>query len=202
MHRRFILLLSCIMVSANVASAATNNGKFAAYSVGAQPCSVVLQAYAGTDRAKALLEVSSWLSGYISGLNRLKEDTYDATSIMDHASLTFLTLRICEKNPKQLYESVTNAMIESFSSIRSREEVGGVTIESGGQIVRLRTSAIKKLQLILVDQGYLKVSRADGIYGKNTSSAITAWQEKNALKKTGNFDTLTVFMLLQSKKNK
>lgn len=190
--------LSALIVGATVGSAATDTGQYATYAIGAQNCSALLDAYQNAEQDAVLLEVSSWLSGYISGVNRLEESTYDVTPIMNHAALALLTLRVCENNPDQLYESVVSATIEEFELLRVREEVGGVQLESQGRTVMLREPAIKLLQTILADEGYLEAEAADGVFGSQTSEAITEWQKSEARTETGIFDPITVFGLLQT----
>lgn len=191
-----VVLVACSIQGA-ASFAATDDGQYANYAVGAQPCSAVLQAYQQNDQSAVLLEVSSWLSGYISAMNRVSEETYDVTPIMNHASLTMLTLRICENNPDQLYESVVNAALSVLAPLRSQEEVGGVQIERDGLSITLRENSIKALQVILAEKGLLDEAAADGVFGDMTAKAISTWQNDNGLQVTGLFDPVTVFSLVQ-----
>lgn len=189
--------LTVLLLGVSSVPAATVSGQYATYAVGAQTCSTVLEAYQADQKA-VMLEVSSWLSGYISGLNRLGEGIYDITPVMNHAPLALLTLRICENNRDQLYETVVNSALDVFAPLRVTEESPPVQTVRDDRIATLRESAIETLQAALASAGFLDNKSVDGVFGVKTSNAIISWQRANNVNETGLFDPLTIFVLLQS----
>jgi hypothetical protein len=184
-------------IGASSVAAETATGQYATYAVGAQSCATVLEAYQSSNQANVLLEVSSWLSGYISGVNRLTDETYDITPVMNHASLTVLTLRLCENNRDQLYESVVNALLGVFEPLRVTQESQGIQVGRDGQVVMLRQSSIRLLQEELVSSGFLDAQSVDGVVGPKTLNAVREWQKANNQAETGTFDPFTILGLLQ-----
>ena len=59
-----------------------------------------------------------------------------------------------------------------------------------------RGEEVKRLQEKLIELGYL-TGKADGIYGKNTRQAVTAFQENNDLPVSGNADEATLALLYE-----
>jgi len=185
------------LVVASSVSAETETGQFAAYAVGAQTCATILEAYQTSNQPNVLFEVSSWLSGYISGVNRLSDGTYDVTPVMNHSSLAVLTLRLCENNSDQLFETVVNALLGVFEPLRVTEESPGIQVGRDGQVMTLRQASIRLLQNELVAVGFLDAQSADGVVGPKTLGALLAWQKVNNRAETGTFDPLTILGLLQ-----
>lgn len=185
------------IIGASSASAETSTGQYATYAVGAQTCATVLEAYQSSNQANVVLEVSTWLSGYISGVNRLTPETYDITPFMNHSSLAVLTLRLCENNSDRLYESVVNALLGVFGPLRATEESLGIQVGRGVQVTTLRQSSIGPLQEELVSGGFLDAQSVDGVVGPKTLDAVLSWQKANNLAETGTFDPFTVLGLLQ-----
>ena len=189
--------LTVLLLGVSSASAATVSGQYATYAVGAQTCATVLEAYQA-DQEAVMLDVSSWLSGYISGHNRLVEGVYDVTPVMNHAPLALLTLRICENNVDKLYETVVNSALDVFAPLRVTEESRSVQTVRGNRSATLRESAIEVLQAALASAGFLDNKFVDGVFGEKTSNGIISWQKANNVSETGLFDPLTIFVLLQS----
>jgi len=190
--------LTVLLLGVSSASAATVSGQYATYAVGAQTCSTVLEAYQA-DQEAVMLDVSSWLSGYISAHNRLVEGVYDVTPVLNHAPLALLTLRICENNRDQLYETVVNSALDVFAPLRVTEESRSVQTVRGNRSATLREPAIEVLQAALASAGFLDNKLVDGVFGEKTSNGIISWQKANNVSETGLFDPLTIFVLLQSK---
>jgi hypothetical protein len=198
MRKMCVAALLLSVLGSTSANSATEDGQFATYSVGAQSCENILTAYRERDKKAVLLEVSSWLSGYITALNRVEKSVYDITPVMNHSALAMLTMQVCSANPNTLFEAVAKATIDAFSAVKIQQESNGVSLKNQQYSVVVRSSVIRPLQSILADQGYLDAEGADGVFGNNTSKAISEWQKANNKQVTGLFDPITIFGLLET----
>lgn len=71
--------------------------------------------------------------------------------------------------------------------------LSGLTIGSRGD-------AVKRVQQILIDNGFTVVGGADGVYGVLTANAVRSFQNANAIALTGNVDEATAAALQASAK--
>lgn len=79
---------SCAALSA---SAATNEGLFAARGIGAQACETISDA-AEANRDANIAALSTWIAGYVSHANRVTDDRFEVTPIVDNRVLAAIVV--------------------------------------------------------------------------------------------------------------
>lgn len=179
------------------ASAAAGDGEFAVYGWGTQDCKSVYASLEGeqADQARELL--AEWISGYITGRNRIEDGIYDLTPINTHYPLVSLAQSICANNTDQLFESVINAMIEAFSTLRLSENSPTISLSHKEQSVNVNEAIIPALQKFLISEGHLPDGTADGVFGPKTAEALENWQSEAGLTPSGLPEMITLFAMAQ-----
>lgn len=180
--------------------AATAKGDFAVYGWGARSCKAVVQVLESENATQAAAQMAEWIAGYVSAMNRLTPGTYDVTPVKNFPAFVGLTRGICRSNPDALYESVANAVIQTFSKLKVTQNGPLVEAENEGRRVVIAAEALKKAQEFLAGQGLLEARFADGAYGPKTKAALLGWQEKQKLPKTGLPDIVTLFTIAREMK--
>lgn len=186
---------SALALLAQDANAATQDGLFAARGIGAQPCSVLVQAVEGTDGAAVRDRLSIWISGYLSHTNRAGADTFDAMPIQDHTALASIVANICRSNPTALTETVFFSLVTQISNGKSDVMSDMLSVKAGEAETFVRSDVLKQVQLALVELKLLDSSNADGLPGPNTRTALESFQASAGLTVTGLPDPATLFIL-------
>ena len=168
-------------------------GNFAVHGLGAQTCQILLEELKADKTAPALAE--SWLMGYVTAVNRLDTETYDALPVLDSNVLLAIVVNICQQHPDNLVETVAKEIINTLSSARSKHESPILEITNDDRSVHVRVDTLTDMQRKLAQMGYLKNS-ADGIYNESTKEAISKFQREEKLSITGIPDAPTIIHLL------
>ncbi|EGO96984.1 hypothetical protein APM_0071 [Acidiphilium sp. PM] len=140
-------------------------------------------------------ELSSWLMGYITALNRVDHNTFDIMAIQSPVAVTNLVLNVCAKNNKDNVEAVTNAIINSLSSIKLIKSSPLLTVVFDGKYVKIRKNTLKDLQKFLKKHKFLN-GPADGNYGTETQVAIKLFQTREKLSVNSLPDAQTIIQAL------
>jgi peptidoglycan hydrolase-like protein with peptidoglycan-binding domain len=184
---------------ASFAQADTEIGSFSARGTGAQICTTVTAAFQA-NAPIAQNEVASWLSGYISHMNRTTEDYFDVSPVQDTGHLALVVNAACTQNPDSLLEGIAWTVISALRPLASKTETNLVTVQNDLGSITLRSDVLLEMQKILVNEGVLDANQADGQYGQNTNNALRTYQEANGLSVTGlpeAFTLLSIALKLQ-----
>lgn len=168
-------------------------GNFAVHGLGAQTCQILLEELKADKAAPALAE--SWLMGYVTAVNRLDTETYDALPLLDSNVLLTIVVNICQKHPDNLVETIAKEIINTLSNARSKHESPILEVTNDGKSVHVRVDTLIDMQRKLDQMGYLKTS-ADGIYNESTKEAISKFQREEKLSINGIPDAPTIIRLL------
>src|SRR5690606_2141414 len=86
------------------AMAATKDGSFSIRGFGAQSCGKIAEPLENDPRAaEAAL---AWLLGYVTAFNRVHQDTFDVSPIVDGADLLRMIVGTCKRTQEALVETV------------------------------------------------------------------------------------------------
>lgn len=193
----FVIISSLIAASTapGGADAATGDGQFAARGWGAQTCGSLVQAIESSSREAVGVQLTSWITGYISYANRQEEGIFDKMPILDNAGIATIVARICSNNPESYVEPVMWNVLNTLSDGATTEVSEAQTIEYAGNRVTIRTDVLRSAQEFLERNDYLSAGSSDGVYGSQTRNALSTFQEENELDVTGVPDALTLFVL-------
>ncbi len=175
------------------ALAADEQGNYAIRGAGGFACErYVAAADAQSDEVRLFVR---WKEGYLSGLNRLQADTFDASPIVDTAAVANLMLAICRQHPELAFETAVARGLTSLAPMRERAESRADTLTHDGRSVTVRQETMRRVQQALSELGHY-TSGVDGLYGPGTRRAILAFQENAELPPTGLPDPDTLLALL------
>lgn len=191
------ITLTIVAGTSAPSTAATADGDFAVYGWGARDCTAITSVLEGDQAAQAQAQLAEWISGYVTSQNRSEDGVYDMTPVKTHYPLVSLARNICANNSDQLFESVVNAMIDSFSTLRLPENSPTVSVNHKEQSVTVNESTVLRVQEFLVSADLLENGSADGVFGPRTAQALESWQEAAGLQPNGLPDMVTLFLMAQ-----
>lgn len=200
------LLAACMLATGAVlagaagttAHAADTNGQFAVRGVGGQRCqqlSAQMNSGSPEEQRIARIAYESWLSGYLSHVNRSSESTFDASPIINGTDLLALLIRQCQKQPDALVETMTAGVILALSGARLETASPVVSVTDGERSRTYREGTIVQVQRKLVALGHKK-GEPNGVYDFATGMAVAAFQRDAGREATGFLDAETLIDLL------
>ncbi len=187
------LLGALAIATAPAASAADADGNYAVRGLGGQSCERFTQA-AEAEQGNAGLFVH-WMAGYMTGLNRSQEETFDVSPILDNNAMGQLLLNVCADNPDVAVETATARLLNTLAPARVRQASEVMQAEAGERRVAVRRSTLAAVQQELQRLGHYG-GGIDGIYGSGSRNALEAYQESEGLTVTGLPDPATLVRLL------
>lgn len=182
-------------VTAQPASAASEDGSFASRGLGARSCSEVLSLVQGPDQEIVAAQLAAWVAGYVSHANRATPGVFDVMAIQDTTAIATLVTRVCEQNPDALVEPAMASLVAMMSagSQTTGSEISTITV--GELTTNVSQETLRMVQQELIELSLLNATSADGAFGPQTQSAIESFQTANNLAETGLPDPLTLFVL-------
>lgn len=180
---------------ATTAQAADDDGNYAVRGAGTADCDAYRAAAAGeTDGIGQFLR---WFEGYITGMNRHAEDTFDQSPVLDISVLGRSVLNLCSNEPELSFEVAVGRTLNALGPIRERTASETRTLSHDGESVVVRDATVLRLQERLNDLG-LYDGGLDGLYGPGTRRSILQYQESEDLPTSGLPDAATLLRLLLS----
>lgn len=173
--------------------AADDDGDYAIRGAGGFACERYVQAV--EEQGDNVRQFVRWMEGYATGLNRLQDDTFDVSPILDPAAMANLMVSICRQNPEIAFETAVAQGMNSLSPVRERAASAAETLENDGNTLMVRRETMRRVQQALAELGHYD-SSIDGLYGPGTRRAIVAFQESAELASTGLPDPDTLLNLL------
>lgn len=188
------IAIACGWLASYSAQAADAKGNFAVHGIGATSCAETVAAI-HQGHVSVRMELSSWLMGYITALNRIDHNTFDIMAIQSPVAVTDLVLNVCTKNDKDNIESVANAIINTVSSIKLTKSSPLLNVSFDGKYVQIRKSTLILLQKYLKNNKFFN-GPADGNYGEETRAAIKSFQIQKKLSVNSLPDPQTIIQAL------
>lgn len=168
-------------------------GQFVLRGIGAQSCGEVSKSIqADPTRAR---ELASWLTGYMSALNRVLKDNYDLVPGTPVEDVYKIVMGICAGNPQSSVETVTGTVLKNLSVARLSAASPMVEARSGDRTVQVRAATLTAMETKLAALGFYK-GPADGTFNSKTEKALKKYQEDQKIPVTGVPDTRTVLHML------
>lgn len=185
------LLLASLPAAAMAADA---KGNFAVRGVGSQSCKLLNDQLAQKNPTIGLA-LESWVGGFLTAVNRMQGDTFDASPILANGALAQMVANVCQRAPTSAVETVTYDIVKALAPARLRAASTNVEAKAGANTVVLRKDTLVAMQAELARQG-LDKEAATGLFTPATSAALKAFQVKAKLTQTGLPDPATTIALL------
>lgn len=185
-----------VTLATSALQADTAEGLFAARGTGAQSCVTVTEAFQ-INAQVARNEIATWLSGYVSHMNRSTPGFFDVLPIQDTGSLAILLNAVCQQNPDSLVEGAVWSLVDALRPLASNEETELLQLQNENGALSIRMGTLKKVQDFLVSEGLLEERQADGKYGPNTNRALSQFQLDNKIAPTGLPEAFTLLAVAQ-----
>ena len=147
----------------------------------------------GSDAANC--EIPLRVGGYLTAMNRLQGDTFDASPIMANGALAQMVVNVCQRAPASSVETVTFDIFRALSPARVRKASTNIEAQAGANKVIVRKDTVIAIQAELARQGLFKEAPT-GLFTPGTSAALKAFQVKAKLTQTGLPDPATTIALL------
>jgi peptidoglycan hydrolase-like protein with peptidoglycan-binding domain len=175
----------------------TAEGLFAARGTGAQSCVAVTEAFQ-INAQGARNEIATWLSGYVSYMNRSTPGFFDVLPIHDTGNLAILLSAVCQQNSESLVEGAVWSIVKALRPLALKDETELLQLQNENGTLSIRMGTLKKVQDYLVFEGLLEERQADGKYGPNTSRALSQFQMANNIEPTGLPEAFTLLAVAQN----
>lgn len=185
--------LAMFAVGTGNALAADDQNQFVLRGFGAQSCADGI-AVVKADPARGG-ELASWLTGYVTALNRHSAGTYDLVPFTDLTPLLQIVVGMCETRPGVSIEAVLNDVLRRTSVARIPKSSPMVEATSGGKTVQVRAATLAALQDKLIQLKLFK-GPADGLFSSKTEAALKKYQKSQKVEQTGLPDSGTILRLL------
>jgi hypothetical protein len=176
------------------AVAADKKGDFALHGVGALECRALTVALLKGDAA-IRGTLASWLLGYISAMNRVEPETYDATPVQDPGALVNMVVAVCQKNAKAHIETVVYSVLKKLEKAKVAVASPEVRVAVNGRATVLRKETLAMVERVLIARGYLK-GTPDGAFSAATAKGVENFQKAEHLPRTGLPDPATIVRAL------
>ena len=188
-----LLALPALLTAPLALHAADEDGNFAVRGLGTEACSAYVESAEAADGT--LQEYLSWLQGYVTAVNRFKDDTFDAVPVLEITFLGGMLYNICADNPESNLEAASYALADFMHEARVRESSGisRVTVEDDETLIRAET--LQSVIARLAEDGYIADAEAE-ITGVALRDALRSFQQENDLEQSGLPDSETVIQLL------
>ena len=177
------------------AFAANEEGIFSVRGLGAISCSDLVMALTSDEGARASERLVAWISGYLSHANRTHATAYDAMPIQNMDGIATIVARLCDINREAAVEAVVHSVTVSLQPLALAQPEAAQEVRNGDAAAFIRPSVLTALQEKLSARGFLPAGSADGVFGPQTSQALSAFQDRVGIEQTGLPDAWTIFLL-------
>lgn len=188
-------LLMVISMFPQAASAADGNGQFAIRGAGLISCAMYAREHDA--RGDIYKIVSSWVDGYITGINQFSPDAYDWLPFETTELLLEIVDRHCKTHPSDPVFGVLENLFGKLKDERLREKSEKITISVGKYKADHYVELIRRVQRALKKDGFYG-GDVNGEFTPETSSAVGAFQKSIGFEPTGFPDQATLWRLLRS----
>lgn len=186
------LLCSVILLISPLSWSATAGGQYGVRGAALVPCSVFEQERRAQSELYRML--SSWIDGYISGVNQQAHGVFDVSSFESTELLSALLNEHCSKNPHNTLFSVVTLLVDKIAANQLPEYSEKITVTQGKRKVMLYRETLRRMQAKLSSSGLYK-GEEDGIYSPQLKKSIMAYQKSINFNPSGFPDQLTLWRL-------
>ncbi len=190
----WLLAVAWLALNPVLAQAASKEGKYAYDGVGGLTCEqFVGLAQGGEDSPGSQYFYLGWVAGYLSGHNRLAEDTVDLTPWQDINLIGRFRASYCTKVPERRF---VDAMVKELVPFRIRNSLEMVEVTDGETTLRHYKVVIRRAQEVLSELEFYE-GDIDGEFGDSTRQAFEAYQTEKGIDPSGLPDQTTLFNLFR-----
>lgn len=179
-------LTGCFCFTSPV-KAADSDGNFAIRGLGSFTCEQFIQTLESNPESGD--DYAEWMSGYLSAMNRLESETFDASYVASNSGLVTLATRVCANNPNVRVEEALASLLELMEPAKVTTESELVRVALGERSLMIRQSVLNQLVGYLVEEGYLEQSRS---FDNTVRDALIEFQQDRGLTVTGLPDFNTI----------
>lgn len=191
---RIFIALCLASLMCTTSFAADEKNRFSARGVGGEKCETLVSILESKDEKQLTKYVPifiGWVDGYISYINRIEKNTYNAVPFISGPEILALVTQQCKKKPEvRLEETVhhTVSVLAKHKIVKESPTVN-VTVEKNTGLYYKET--IIEIQNKLSKLGYYK-GKSDGSFNDTTIQALKLFQKSQELTESGfpNMDTL------------
>lgn len=197
MRRPAVAFLFFILVSmlSQAASASDPKGQFAIRGAGLITCAMYAREHDA--RGDIYKVVSSWVDGYLTGINQFAPETYDWLPFETTELLLEIIDRHCKTHPADPVFGVLENLLGKLKDERLQGKSDKITISVGKYKAEHYVELIRRVQSKLKKDGFYH-GDINGQYTQQTSSAVGAFQKSIEFEPTGFPDQATLWRLLRS----
>jgi len=195
-HARKMAAALCLTASfaTGVAQADDGNGNYILRGVGAQSCKSFVEAEQTSP--EAVSPYVNWMEGYISGLNRFQHETFDAAPVIASSNVGALVRNLCSVEPDIRFETAIARLMAFFKPYRIQNQSQLIEMTVGDASAAVRQETLRWMQEKLTEKGLFS-GDINGLFGSDTRSALSAYQQAQGLNVTGVPDTRTIMRFIQ-----
>lgn len=186
------LLSSMILLICPLSWSATVDGQYGVRGAALVPCSVYEQER--REQSELYRMLSSWIDGYISGVNQQASGVFDVSSFESTELLAALLNEHCTKNPHNTLFSVVTLLVDKIAANQLPDYSEKVTVTQGKRKVLLYRETLRRIQAKFSSIGLYK-GEEDGVYSPQLQKSIMAYQKSINFNPTGFPDQLTLWRL-------
>ena len=170
------------------------SGNYILRGVGAHACQDFINAeQTGADAVRPYV---NWMEGYISGINRFQEETFDAAPVISSSNVGALARNLCRLEPEIRFETAVARLMQFFQPYRITQQSQLIELTVGDTSAAVRQQTLQWMQQKMADEGIF-TGEANGLFGSDTRAALSAYQQARELNITGVPDAATIMMFIQ-----
>lgn len=197
MARKILALAFALTASVPSAALSANaEGIFSVRGLGGITCGDMVSALMSEEDTRVSERFVAWIAGYLSHANRTHPTAHDVMPIQTLDGIATVVARLCDNNREATVEAVVHSVSENLSPLALAQPEPPLEARNGDAMVLIRPSVLEAVQEGLVARELLPGGAADGIFGPQTSQALTALQAGLGIEQTGLPDAWTVFLIV------
>ena len=194
----FFTALGLASLAGNLSFAADQQNKFSARGVGGERCETLVNIIGSRDDAKLSKHMPiflGWIDGYISYINRIEKNTYNAVPFISGPEILALITQQCEAQPNMTIEETVHHTVSVLAKYKIKQESQVVNVIIDNKSAYLYKETIFEIQHKLHELGFLK-NPPDGSYNDTTIKAMQLFQKSQNIPESGLPTINTVIKLL------
>ena len=131
------------LFSASAVCAKDQNGLFAVKGVGVLNCQAYVAAAEAGDRE--LAQYAGYITGYVSAVNEVQDDTFDVMPWQHVDTVMLLMLQRCRQSPQTNFGATVTQLVRYFDQNKLTSQAEQVRVGSGAACPRARRPCARHL---------------------------------------------------------
>jgi|GEM_PF-636529 len=136
------------------------------------------------------------MDGYISGINQLQADTYDASPVVSSNAMASMVRNLCSTKPDMKFETSLAQLLNALKPYRVQKNLRLVEVSVDNNFAAVRQETLVWMQSEMSALGFYS-GEADGVFDASTQSALANFQSSNGLNPTAVPDADTVIKFIE-----